>query len=67
MKLSLLGTAGCLDRAARAVLGSGGYCVFSANRIREVIHRQERISAADSRRVDDIFVFDCRSGCSRSL
>ncbi len=67
MKLSLLGTAGCLDARCERSLASGGYRVVTAKRIRETIDEQELLRFGGRRRVGDIFVLDCRSGCSRSL
>ena len=64
MKLSLLGTAGCLARCGSCLWW---VLVVSAKCIREAVHKQEFIWPADSVRVGDILVFDCGSGCSRSL
>ena len=68
MKLSLLGTAGCLDCAvAGGPWRLVGTALSRPNAFVKRLMNKNSMRFGGSRRVGDIFVLDCRSGCSRSL
>ena len=67
MKLSLLGTAGCLDRAAGGPWPLVGTALFQPIAFVKRFINKNSYGLLIADRVGDILVFDCRSGCSRSL
>ena len=67
MKLSLLGRASYLDRTTGGPCPPVGTTLFQPIAFVKRFGEQELLRFGDRRRVADIFVLDCRSGCSRSL